>query len=101
MHPVPVLSAEPALGAGIGLKPEHYADALAAREPGLWFEVHPENYAVAGGPRLAWLEAIRRDHPLSLHSVSLSLAGAEPLDAAALGALRTLARRFEPALVSE
>jgi uncharacterized protein (UPF0276 family) len=90
-----------ALGGGLGLKPEHYADALAAREPGLWFEVHPENYAVAGGPRLAWLEAIRRDHPLSLHSVSLSLVGAEPLDAAALDALRVLVRRFEPVLVSE
>jgi len=90
-----------ALGAGLGLKPEHYADALAAREPGLWFEVHPENHAVAGGPRLSWLEAIRRDHPLSLHGVSLSLAGAEPLDTAALAALRALVRRFEPALVSE
>jgi uncharacterized protein (UPF0276 family) len=85
----------------LGLKPEHYADALAAREPGLWFEVHPENYAVAGGPRLAWLEAIRRDHPLSLHGVSLSLAGAEPLDPQALAALRSLVHRFEPALVSE
>ena len=29
---------------------------------------------VAGGPRLAWLEAIRARHPLSLHGVALSLA---------------------------
>ena len=29
------------------------------RATGMWFEVHAENYIVAGGPRLAWLEAIR------------------------------------------
>ena len=90
-----------ALGAGLGLKPEHYDDALSCRAPGMWFEVHPENYAGAGGPRRAWLEAIRREHPLSLHSVSLSLAGAEPIDAAALAALAALVRELEPALVSE
>ena len=57
------------LSAGLGLKPPHFGEALACRRPGLWFEVHPENYMVEGGPRLAWLEAIRGEHPLSLHSV--------------------------------
>ena len=33
-------------------------------QPGLWFEVHPENYMVDGGPRLAWLEAVRQRHPV-------------------------------------
>jgi uncharacterized protein (UPF0276 family) len=45
--------------AGLGLKSQHYADALAAEDEGLWFEVHPENYMAAGGPRLRALEAIR------------------------------------------
>ena len=40
------------LTAGVGLKPEHFDDALQATRSGLWFEVHPENYLVAGGPRL-------------------------------------------------
>ena len=39
--------------AGVSLKPAHYADAEACaavgRQAGLWFEVHPENYMVAGG----------------------------------------------------
>ena len=48
-----------ALTAGLGLKADHYQEALACRAPGLWFEVHAENYLVDGGPRLAWLEAIR------------------------------------------
>ena len=89
------------LTAGLGLKPEHFDAALAARASGLWFEVHPENYMVDGGPRLAWLEAIRRQHPLSLHGVSLSLAGEAAPDARQLQRLAALVRRFEPALVSE
>lgn len=89
------------LTAGLGLKPAHYEPALGARAKGLWFEVHPENYMVDGGPRLGWLEAIRARHPVSLHGVSLSLAGDGPPDAAHLGRLAELVRRIEPALVSE
>jgi uncharacterized protein len=87
--------------AGLALKPEHYAEALAAPADGLWFEVHAENYMVAGGPRLAWLEALRARHPLSLHGVALSLAADATPDAAHLERLAALARRFEPSLVSE
>ena len=89
------------LGAGLGLKPAHYDDALRARMPGLWFEVHPENYMVDGGPRLAWLEAIRAHHPISLHGVALSLAAAAPPDETHLLRLKTLAERVQPTLVSE
>ena len=89
------------LSAGLGLKPEHYEAALGARAEGLWFEVHPENYMVAGGPRIGWLEAIRSRHPVSLHGVSLSLAGEAEPDAAHLQRLAALARRIQPALISE
>lgn len=89
------------LAAGLGLKPEHYEAALGARAEGLWFEVHPENYMVAGGPRIGWLEAIRARHPVSLHGVSLSLAGEAEPDAAHLQRLAALARRIQPALISE
>lgn len=87
--------------AGLGLKPEHHDAAQACAADGMWFEVHAENYLVAGGPRLRLLEAIRALHPLSLHGVSLSLAGDAPLDAAHLERLSALVRRIEPALVSE
>jgi len=89
------------LAAGLGLKPEHFEAAFGARAEGLWFEVHPENYMVAGGPRIGWLEAIRAHHPVSLHGVSLSLADEAEPDAAHLQRLAALARRIEPALVSE
>lgn len=91
----------PSLGAGLGLKPQHYEDALAASAPGLWFEVHPENYLVAGGPRLAWLEAVRSRHPVSLHGVALSLAADAPPDMQHLQRLARLADRIEPVLLSE
>lgn len=89
------------LSAGLGLKPQHFGEALACRRPGLWFELHPENYLVEGGPRLAWLDTLRAGHPLALHSVSLSLAGSEPPDAGRLARLAALVRRLEPVLVSE
>ena len=89
------------LSAGLGLKPQHYDAAHAAPADGLWFEVHPENYMVDGGPRLAWLETIRGRHPLSLHGVGLSLAADAPPDGLHLARLAALVGRFEPALVSE
>jgi len=89
------------LTAGLGLKPQHYGEALHCSAPGLWWEVHPENYLADGGPRLAWLEAIRARHPVALHGVSLSLAADAPPDATHLARLAALARRVEPAIVSE
>jgi uncharacterized protein (UPF0276 family) len=89
------------LAAGLGLKPQHFEEAHACSASGLWFEVHPENYMVDGGPRLAWLEAIRSRHPLSLHGVALSLAADADPDARHLDRLAALVDRFEPTLVSE
>ncbi len=87
--------------AGIGFKPTHFREALAAPAAGLWFEVHPENYMIDGGPRLAMLEALRSKRPLSLHGVGLSLAGAAEPDRAHVTRLKRLCERFEPMLVSE
>src|SRR5215211_1473682 len=87
--------------AGIGFKPQHYHEALASSAAGLWFEVHAENYMVAGGPRLAMLEELRRGHELSLHGVGMSLAGADEPDPDHLAALKRLVDRLEPLLVSE
>lgn len=90
-----------ALSGGLGLKPAHYTDALACTAPGIWWEVHPENYLADGGPRLAWLEAIRSQHPISLHGVSLSLAADAPPDIDHLQRLKQLTQRIEPTLISE
>jgi uncharacterized protein len=87
--------------AGISLKASHFEEAMASPAVGLWFEVHAENYMVAGGPRLAMLERARSARPLSLHGVGLSLAGTEMPDARHVTALKELVDRFDPVLVSE
>ena len=69
--------------------------------PGVpWLEVHTENY-MGGGPSTRTLEAIRRDTPISLHGVGLSLGSADGLDPAHLERVRQVAERIEPALMSE
>lgn len=90
-----------ALTAGVSFKPQHLAEALTAATPGLFFEVHAENYMAPGGPRLAALTAIAERFPISLHGVGLSLAADEPPDAAHLARWAALVDRFQPALVSE
>jgi uncharacterized protein (UPF0276 family) len=87
--------------AGLSFKPVHYEQAMACPAAGLWFEVHAENYMVEGGPRLAMLETMRRQFPLSLHGVGLSLAGIDKPDRDHLGRFKRLVDRFEPFLVSE
>jgi uncharacterized protein (UPF0276 family) len=91
----------PLTTAGLGLKPEHHAEVITSTAEGLWFEAHPENFMMAGGPQLARLTAVRERWPLSLHGVGLSLGGDAPPDPEHLAALRRLVDRFEPFLVSE
>ncbi|MFL5011879.1 DUF692 domain-containing protein [Rhizobium sp.] len=87
--------------AGTSFKHEHFA-AIAADGPHRgFFEVHAENYMGAGGPPHRILEQIRRDNPVSLHGVCMSIGGPQPLDRAHLERFRSLVERYEPALVSE
>lgn len=88
--------------AGIGLRSPHVDELI--RRPhtaASWLEIHAENYFSAGGPRLAALETLRRDHPLSVHGVGLSLGSAGGIDGEHLARLKALVDRFEPGLVSE
>ena len=86
--------------AGIGLRAPHVGELLARRPAVPWLEVHSENY-MSGGPALASLETVRREYPVSLHGVGLSLGTAGDIDARHLSRLRSLVDRVEPCLVSE
>lgn len=88
-------------GFGLGLRPEHYADFLDARQPVDWLELISENYMVPGGKPLAMLDAIRADYPVALHGVSLSIGSSDPLDSDYLAQLKALHRRVEPLWVSD
>jgi uncharacterized protein len=87
--------------AGTSFKHEHLPAILAEGRQCCFFEVHAENYMGAGGAPHRALEAIRRDHPVSLHGVCMSIGGPQPLDKAHLARFRDLVARYEPALVSE
>jgi len=85
---------------GVGLRFRHHAEVAQSRPRVPWFEVHTENY-LGGGSAPRCLDAIRRDYPISLHGVGLSLGSAEGLDALHLRRVCAAVERFEPALVSE
>src|SRR6266481_5044887 len=86
--------------AGIGLRFQHHQAVLDTRPNVTWMEIHTENY-MGGGVPLHYLDAIRRDVPISLHGVGLSLGTAEGLDPAHLERIRQVAERIEPGLMSE
>ena len=86
--------------AGIGLRSPH-ADDLEALRPAVGFlEIHAENH-MAGGAARRRLDRIRRDWPVSVHGVGLSLGSAGRLDPEHLDRLTGLVARLEPMLVSE
>ena len=55
----------------------------------------------AGGNPRRVLEAVRRDYPVVLHGVSLSIGSTDPLDERYLAELDALARAVEPAWISD
>jgi uncharacterized protein (UPF0276 family) len=92
----------PNLGHGLGLRREHYQHVVADRPAGVaWFEVITENHMESGGNPRRVLEAVRRDYPVVLHGVSLSIGSLDPLDGRYLDRLDALARAVEPAWISD
>jgi uncharacterized protein (UPF0276 family) len=87
-------------GAGIGLRSPHYAAFLESRPALPMVEVHSENF-FRGGRHLDVLMQVRRDTPVSLHGVGLSLGSTDPLSESHVAALKSLADRIEPVLVSD
>ncbi|MDO6965303.1 MNIO family bufferin maturase [Rhizobium alvei] len=87
--------------AGAGFKPQH-AEAILADEFRIGFlEVHAENYMGAGGHPHRLLSAMRREFPLSVHGVGLSIGSEQGFDPEHLNRLAQVVDLYEPALVSE
>lgn len=101
MKPTKTPSLFPELGFGLGLRREHYRHVMTTRPPVGWFEVISENFMVPGGNPRRVLEAVRRDYPIVLHGVSLSIGSVDPLDRRYLTELAALARDVEPAWISD
>lgn len=86
--------------AGLGFKPQHFAQIVASPPTVGFFEVHAENYLGAGGSPHVMLETLHRDHALSVHGVGLSIGG-DRIDAAHLARIKALCDRHQPESFSE
>ncbi len=94
----------PSPGFGLGLRTDHYAEILAAPAGHFaidWFEILSENYMVPGGKPLAMLDQIRRDYPMVMHGVSMSIGTPNGPSDEYLADLKRLMRRVEPLWVSD
>ncbi len=89
------------LGFGLGLRKQHYETILSEAPAVDWLEIITENYLVPGGKPLDYLDRIRARYPMVMHGVSLSIGGTDPLDWAYLREVQALARRIEPAWISD
>ena len=89
------------LGFGAGLRAEHYEDVMNGARDAQWFEAITENYMDTKGRPLAVLEAVRRDYPVALHGVALSIGSSDSLDESYLRSLAALVERVEPAIISD
>ena len=89
------------LGFGLGLRVDHYETVLNSEPAVDWFEIISENYLVPGGKPLHYLDRIRERYPLVMHGVSMSIGSTDPLNRDYLKQLKELARRVEPAWISD
>jgi uncharacterized protein (UPF0276 family) len=96
-----VTAMPPINGFGLGLRTDHYADFRNGHPPVDWLEIISENYMVPGGLPLQHLDAIRRDYPMVMHGVSLSIGSVDPLDMNYLADLKALIQRVQPGWVSD
>ena len=88
-------------GIGVGYKPQHYSDILAAPGAVSWLEVHAENYMGDGGRPIAQLRHLSEKFAISVHGVGLSIGGEGDLDRDHLARLAKLLNWLEPASFSE
>lgn len=86
---------------GVGLRAPHIKTVCKDRPNVGWFEVHSENYFYAGTIACQALQDIRKDYPISLHGVGLSLGSKDLLDYTHLGKLKQLIEWVAPCFVSE
>lgn len=86
---------------GFGLRAAHYEQILQRGARADFAEATTENFLGRGGRAWSVLERVRRDVPVALHGVSLSIGGTDPLSESYLAELAELAQRIEALSVSD
>jgi len=98
---LPMTLAQHHTGFGLGLRTPHYQDFLSQPQPVDWLEIITDNYLVDGGKPLVVLDQLRRDYPMAMHGVAMSIGAAGGLDRDYLARVKALAQRIEPLWVSD
>lgn len=89
------------LRAGIGLRDPHLRRIIEDKPNIDWVEIIADNIINADESALSRLEKLRRNYPVSLHSVGTSIGSVDPLNFDYLKSLKRLIERLEPFSVSE
>ncbi|MFC3117561.1 MNIO family bufferin maturase [Jhaorihella thermophila] len=87
--------------AGVGYKPQHYAQIISDSGTVRWLEIHAENYMGDGGRPIAQLRHLSERFAISVHGIGLSIGGEGPLDQDHLARLKHLLDWLQPASFSE
>lgn len=92
----------PNLGIGIGLRPFHYSEIFASKNPPIdWFEIISENFMVEGGLPLTNLERILERFPVVQHGVNLAIGSPDPFDWDYLHKLKLLTKKTKTPWLSD
>ncbi len=89
------------LGFGLGLRTQHYEYILNHNPEVDWFEILSENYMVAGGKPMYYLDAMIERYPLVMHGVSMSIGSTDKLNMDYLKQLKKLMKRVKPQWISD
>ncbi|PPD43661.1 MAG: hypothetical protein CTY15_08950 [Methylocystis sp.] len=91
----------PALGSGIGYRPQFRADLFENRARVDFLEIIADHYFDAPAEKLKELDLLRAHFPLVAHGLDLSIGSAEGIDPAYLDKFAQLVARIDPPWWSE
>ena len=86
---------------GIGLRYPHLKQFVSEKPDIGWVEVHSENFYSLGGIDFDCLVEVRKDYPVSLHGIGMSLGSHDGIDKNHLAKVRALVNEIDPFLVSD
>ncbi|MCB1198504.1 MAG: DUF692 domain-containing protein [Deltaproteobacteria bacterium] len=89
------------LGHGLGLRSPHIDYILATKPMVDWFEVVTENYMHTRGNSFQKLMSVRKDYPIAIHGVSLSIGSTDEFDQNYLQTWKNFIDLIEPVMVSD
>ncbi|RFZ91031.1 DUF692 domain-containing protein [Mucilaginibacter conchicola] len=91
----------PNLGLGVGLRSKHFNYLLQNPPQADWFEIISENFMDDFGFARHVLMHVRKQVPVVMHGVSLSVGSTDPINYGYLAKLKALAEAIEPEWISD